>query len=99
MHVEANNLFMCLSGVRVSCIITPRSFSSLLFIIASFPVLYSHVSLLLLLPIAINCHFLVLNSNFHFWLYFQILCECYSLLSPAGHPASLSLMERIQSSY
>ncbi|MPC74436.1 hypothetical protein E2C01_068794 [Portunus trituberculatus] len=33
MYVEANNPFMCLSGVRVSCIITPRSFS-LLFILS-----------------------------------------------------------------
>ncbi|MPC97851.1 hypothetical protein E2C01_093188 [Portunus trituberculatus] len=50
LSVEANNPFMSLSGVRVSCIVTLRSFSSL-FIIISSPILYSHIGLLLLLPI------------------------------------------------
>ncbi|MPC23455.1 hypothetical protein E2C01_016504 [Portunus trituberculatus] len=53
--------------------VLPRSFSSLLFILISSPILCSYVGLLLPLPISIIWHFLVLNSNFHFQLHFQIL--------------------------
>ena len=69
MKVSPNILFICFSGDKLSCITTPKSFSSFSIDIIFSPNLYVYDGLIALFSISNIWHFIALNSISHVLLH------------------------------
>merc|ERR1712035_81743 len=80
-YVALTILFTCFSGDRLSLIVIPRSFSSLVFLISTSPMVYCFVCLLLLFPSSITLHLVALNSISHLLLHSYTLSRSFCSIS------------------
>lgn len=81
IYVPLNTLSTCLSHCWLTCIITPRSFSSCTYIISSFSISYVHFGLFSFLYVCVcvyvcNAYFSIFISNINIHACNAHICVC-----------------------